>query len=94
MSALEALAVAAATDPRPAPPSQLLEGDPAVGTEVRIIPTDTGRANPSTGTLSYIDATRAGLLHRNDRVGVVAVHFPRFRYEVRSAAGALELSDS
>lgn len=94
MTALEALAVAAAADPRPAPPSQLLEGDPAVGTEVRITPTDTGRANPSTGTLSYIDATRAGLWHRNARVGAVAVHFPRFRYEVRPAAGARPLSDS
>ena len=87
MTALEALAVAAAADPLPAPPSRPLEGDPAVGTKVLITPADTGRANPSSGTLSYIDATRAGLLHRNDRVGVVAVHFPRFRYEVRSVAG-------
>jgi glutathione S-transferase len=86
MTALEALAVAAATDPLPAPPSRLLEGDPAVGTEVRITPTDTGRANPSSGVLSYISATRAGLWHTNDRVGTVAVHFPRFRYEVREAA--------
>jgi glutathione S-transferase len=85
MSALEALDVAAATDPLPAPPSQVLEGDPAVGTEVRITPTDTGRANPSSGVLSYIDSTRAGLLHRNDRTGAVAVHFPRFGYEVRPA---------
>ncbi len=86
MTALEALAVAAATGPLPAPPSQILEGDPSVGTEVLITPTDTGRANPSSGTLAYITATRAGLLHRNDRVGTVAVHFPRFRYEVRPAA--------
>ena len=85
MSALEALAVAAVADPRPPPSSERLEGDPAVGTEVLITPTDTGRANPSSGTLCYIDATRAGLLHRNGRVGVVAVHFPRFRYEVRPA---------
>jgi glutathione S-transferase len=94
MTALDALAVAAAADPLPAPPSQLLEGDPAVGSEVLITPTDTGRANPSSGTLAYIDASRAGLLHRNDRVGAVAVHFPRFRYEVRSAVGARPLSDS
>jgi glutathione S-transferase len=85
MTALEALAVAAAADPQPPPSSERLEGDPAVGTEVLIAPTDTGRANPSSGTLSYIDSTRAGLLHRNDRVGVVAVHFPRFRYEIRPA---------
>jgi glutathione S-transferase len=89
MTALEALAVAAAADPQPPPPSERLEGDPAVGTEVLITPTDTGRANPSSGTLLYIDATRAGLVHRNRRVGVVAVHFPRFRYAIRSAAPGL-----
>jgi glutathione S-transferase len=86
MTALEALDVAAAADPLPAPPSLVIEGDPAVGTEVLITPTDTGRANPSSGVLSYIDSTRAGLLHRNDRTGPVAVHFPRFGYEVRPAA--------
>jgi len=47
-----------------------------------ITPIDTGRANSSSGVLVYIDATRAGLLHRNDRVGEVVVHFPRFGYHV------------
>src|SRR5439155_26103639 len=53
MTALEALDVAAAADPLPALPSLVIEGDPAVGTEVLITPTDTGRANPSCGVLSY-----------------------------------------
>jgi len=88
MTALEALDVAAAADPLPAAPSQVLEGDPEVGTEVLITPTDTGRANPSFGVLSYVGSTRAGLLHRNDRTGAVAVHFPRFGYEIRPASGA------
>jgi glutathione S-transferase len=88
MSALEALVVATASDPRPAPPSRALEGDPAVGEEVSITPTDTGRANPSSGVLSYIDATRVGILHRNARTGAVVVHFPRLGYEVRRATGS------
>jgi glutathione S-transferase len=78
MSALEALDTAAAAKPLPALLTETLEGDPAVGSEVSITPIDTGRANSSTGVLTYIDATRAGLLHRNDRVGEVVVHFPRF----------------
>jgi glutathione S-transferase len=86
MSALEALDVAAAAKPLPSFPSEALEGDPAVGSEVSITPIDTGRANSSTGVLTYIDSTRAGLLHRNDRVGEVVVHFPRFGYRVRTIA--------
>lgn len=89
MTAPEALDVAAAADPLPAPPTEVLEGDPTVGTEVLITPTDTGRANPSSGVLSYIGSTRAGLLHRNGRTGAVAVHFPRFGYDVRPAARKL-----
>jgi hypothetical protein len=50
---------------------------------VSITPTDTGGANSSPGRLTYIDATRIGLLHRNDRVGDV-VHFPRFGYQVQT----------
>lgn len=84
MSALEALKIAADSQPLRALPSESLEGDPAIGTEVTITPTDTGRANSATGTLAYIDSTRVGLLHRNDRVGEVAVHFPRFAYRIRS----------
>src|SRR5260370_13608687 len=83
MSALEAGEIAAAVNPLPPLPSEPLEGDPAVGSEVLITPIDTGRANSSSGVLVYIDATRAGLLHRNDRVGEVVVHFPRFGYRVK-----------
>ena len=84
MSALEALDIAAAAKPLPPLRSEALAGDPAVGSEVTITPIDTGRANSSSGVLAYIDATRAGILHRNDRVGEVVVHFPRFGYRVRT----------
>jgi hypothetical protein len=83
MSALEALDIAAAAKPLPRLRSEALEGDPAVGSEVSITPIDTGRTNSSSGVLAYIDATRAGLLHRNDRVSEVVVHFPRFGYRVQ-----------
>ncbi|MDQ2945222.1 MAG: glutathione S-transferase family protein, partial [Acidobacteriota bacterium] len=59
MTALDALDIASASEPLPPLPSEVLEGDPAVGTEVSNTPTDTGRANSSIGTLAYIDATRA-----------------------------------
>ena len=87
MTAPEALEVAHAATPLPSPPSETFEGDPAVGTEVLVTPTDTGRANSSSGTLAYIDGTSVGILHRNDRIGEVAVHFPRFAYRVRPIAG-------
>jgi hypothetical protein len=83
MTALEALNVAAAATPLPPLPSEVLEGDPTLGSEVSVTPTDTGRANSSSGTLAYIDATRVGLLHRNDNVGKVAIHLPRFAYRIR-----------
>ena len=87
MSAHEALDIAAAAKPLPPLPSEALDGDPAIGSEVLITPTDTGRDNSSRGILAYIDATRIGLLHRNDRVGEMAVHFPRFAYRVQPVAG-------
>jgi glutathione S-transferase len=87
MTALEALGVAAASIPVAPRPSEVLEGDPALATEVFVTPTDTGRANSSSGTLAYIDAARVGILHRNDRVGEVAIHFPRFAYRVRPIDG-------
>jgi glutathione S-transferase len=83
MAALEALEIAAAAQPLPPLPSEALEADPAVGSEVSITPIDTGRANSTIGVLTYIDATRIGVLHRNNRVGEVAIHFPRFGYRVR-----------
>jgi hypothetical protein len=42
MTALEALDVAAAATPLPPLPSEVLEGDPALGTEVSLTPTDSG----------------------------------------------------
>ena len=83
MTALEALAVAAATTPEPSFPSEILEGDPALGETVSVTPLDYGRDNPSIGTLVAIDAKRAAIQHANERTGLVTVHFPRFGYTVK-----------
>ena len=83
MTAREALGVAAATEPGPPLPSQRLDGDAPLGATVSITPTDYGRANPSVGKLVAIDAQRMALQHRNERTGLVTVHFPRFGYSVR-----------
>jgi glutathione S-transferase len=86
MTALEAIAIAAATNPEPPLPSETLEGDPACGEMVSITPIDYGRNNPSVGTLVSIDAQRMALQHVNERTGPVTVHFPRFGYSVRSVS--------
>ena len=87
MTAHEALDAAASSDPLPILPSQTLDGDPALGETISITPTDYGRANPSIGTLVSIDAQRVALQHRNERTGLVTVHFPRFGYSVRKREG-------
>ncbi len=87
MTAPEALDVAASSGPLPALPSQTLDGDPALGATVSVTPTDYGRANPSVGRLVSIDAQRMALQHRNERTGLVTVHFPRFGYSVRTLDG-------
>ncbi|MGA2409212.1 MAG: glutathione S-transferase family protein [Candidatus Binataceae bacterium] len=85
MSALEALDIAADATPLPAAASEILEGDPAAGEMVSVMPIDTGRLNSTVGRLTSIDAMQVTVAHRNDRVGEVAVHFPRLGYRVRPA---------
>ncbi len=86
LTALEALAVAAAANPEPPLPSETLQGDPSLGETVSITPIDYGRANPSIGTLVSIDAQRMALQHSSERTELVSVHFPRFGYQVRTVS--------
>jgi glutathione S-transferase len=86
MTAQEALAIAAAAEPEPPHPSEILEGDPRVGERISVTPLDYGRDNPSIGALVAIDAQRVSLQHHNDHTGTVTVHFPRFGYAVRAEA--------
>jgi glutathione S-transferase len=90
MTALEAIDVAVGAAPLPPLPSETLDGDPTPGETVSVTPLDTGRANSSVGVLVSIDATRMAILHRNDRVDEVMVHFPRFGYRVRSVSAYCE----
>ena len=83
MTAGEALGVAAASEPKPPLSSEILEGDPQLGETVSITPTDYGRANPSVGSLIFIDAKHMALQHSNERTGLVSVHFPRFGYALK-----------
>jgi glutathione S-transferase len=83
MTALEAIAIAAAATPEQLLLSERLEGDPALGETVSVTPLDYGRDNPSIGTLVSIDAHRMALQHTTERTGPVIVHFPRFGYSVR-----------
>jgi len=85
MTAQEALAVAAAAEPEPPRPSEVLEGDPALGEVITITPLDYGRDNPSVGQLVSIDTHRVALQHSDERTGLVTTHFPRFGYSVRVA---------
>ena len=85
LTALEALDIAAFATPLAPAVSQLLEGDPGVGQMVAVTPIDTGRRNSTVGRLTSIDALQVTVAHRNDRVGEVAVHFPRLGYRVRLA---------
>jgi hypothetical protein len=88
MTALEAIDVALRATPLSPLPSETLDGDPTPGEAVSITPLDTGRANSSVGVLVSIGATRMAILHRNDRVGEVIVHFPRFGYQVHAVSRA------
>ena len=86
MSATEALDIAFGANPRPAAANEILEGDPTVGEMVSVTPIDTGRLNATVGRLTSIDAMQLTVVHRNDRVGEVAAHFPRLGYRVRPAS--------
>ena len=85
MSADEALDLAASSEPRP--PGIAADADPSglrAGQEVVVRTDDTGR-DPIRGALVAADAREVVISHRNDRVGVVHIHFPRAGYDVLPA---------
>ena len=85
MPADEALDIARASEPRD--PGVPADGDPSVlraGQDVVVQADDRGR-DPVRGTLVAADAQEAVVMHRNDRVGVVHIHFPRAGFDVQPA---------
>lgn len=85
MPAGEALDIARGSEPRN--PGLSANGDPSglrAGQDVVVRADDRGR-DPIRGTLMAADAQEAVVLHRNDRVGAVHIHFPRTGFDVQPA---------
>ena len=78
----EALAEARAAEPATPRPSQPQEGDPLPGQRARVRASDNAK-DWIEGEVHFIDADEIALLHENDEVGKVAVHFPRLGYDWR-----------
>jgi glutathione S-transferase len=77
--ALAEARVATPARPRPSDPQ---EGDPLPGRRARVRASDNAR-DWIEGEVYFIDADEIALLHENDEVGQVAVHFPRLGYDWR-----------
>ncbi|WP_422029152.1 glutathione S-transferase family protein [Reyranella sp.] len=78
----EALAEACAATPASPRASDPQEGDPLPGQRARVRAADNAR-DWIEGEVHFIDADEIALLHENDEVGQVAVHFPRLGYDWR-----------
>lgn len=78
----EALAEARAATPATPRPSQPQEGDPLPGQRARVRASDNAR-DWIEGEVHFIDPDEIALLHENDEVGQIAVHFPRLGYDWR-----------
>lgn len=83
MSAIEALNIAAASEPVPHAASAPFPEDPDLGATVRIRADDYGR-DAIEGQLVYLDAEEIAILRSDPRVGEVCVHFPRLGYDLRT----------
>ena len=81
----EALAAARAATPATPRASEPQEGDPLPGQRARVRASDNAR-DWIEGEVHFIDAEEIALLHENDEVGQMAVHFPRLGYDWRSAS--------
>ena len=85
MPADEALDIARSSEPRD--PGIPADGDPSglrAGQEVVVRADDRGR-DPIRGALVAADAQEVVVMHRNDRVGAVHIHFPRAGFDVQPA---------
>ena len=80
----EALAEARAATPAAPRSSQPQEGDPLPGQRARVRASDNAK-DWIEGEVHFIDADEIALLHENDEVGQIAVHFPRLGYDWRVA---------
>ena len=85
MPAGQALDIARASEPRA--PGIPADGDPSglrAGQEVVVRADDRGR-DPIRGALVAADAREVVVMHRNDQVGAIHIHFPRAGFDVQPA---------
>ncbi len=54
----------------------------SIGDKVSITPKGNTGENGVQGSVHTLDSNRIGLLHENDRVGTICIHFPRIGYVV------------
>lgn len=84
MPAREALDIARNTEP--AMPTWIDENDPLglkIGQRVAITPDGDGGDPEVLGIVHFADAQTIAILHHDDRVGAVCIHFPRTGYRIR-----------
>jgi len=86
MSAEDALDVARACEPAAQRPSRPQPEDPGLGSLVEIRAADYAQ-DRIVGSLDFLDDDEVSIRISNDRVGRVAVHFPRVGFEMRLALG-------
>jgi glutathione S-transferase len=84
MSAEDALAVARTCEPAAPRPSRRQKEDPVLGSLVEIRADDYAQ-DLIVGSLDFLDDDEVSIRISNDRVGHVAVHFPRIGFELRPA---------
>ena len=86
MDADEALQIAKTSEvntPEHADPREPLGIKP--GTTVAVVADVDGGEEPVTGPVHYVDRDSIALLHTNEQVGTVCIHFPRVGYRVTPA---------
>jgi glutathione S-transferase len=88
MSAENALGVARMCEPAAPRPSRPQPEDPGLGSLVEIRAADYAQ-DLIVGSLDFLDEDEVSIRISNDRVGDVAVHFPRVGFEMRPARQAL-----
>ncbi len=83
ISAEEALSIAKASEPATA--ESVDPNDPLkleVGMQISIAPNEDSGEQPVSGKLHFADRETIGLIHTNDQVGSVCIHFPRVGYRI------------
>ena len=85
IAAADALDIARDASPAPVPASHADESGFKPGDAVSVAPDDYGK-DPVAGTLAAVDDKAVVINRRDERIGEVAVHFPRLGYRIEKTA--------